>query len=57
MITIVVLAVIGIIGFHFYNNATSYVTTDNAKVDGKQIKIVSPTSGQIKSFDAKEGTS
>lgn len=55
VITIVVLAVIGIIGFHFYNNATSYVTTDNTKVDGKQIKIASPTSGQIKSFDAKEG--
>ena len=55
VITIVVLAVIGIIGFHFYNNATSYVTTDNAKVDGKHIKISSPSSGQIKSFDSKEG--
>lgn len=55
IITIIALVVIGIVGFYFYNNATSYVKTDNAKVDGQQIKIASPTSGQIKSLDAKEG--
>lgn len=55
IITIVALVIIGVVGFYFYNNATSYVTTDNAKVDGNQIKIASPASGQIKSFDAKQG--
>lgn len=55
IITIVALVIIGVVGFYFYNNATSYVTTDNAKVDGDQIKIASPASGQIKSFDAKQG--
>lgn len=55
IITIVALVIIGVVGFYFYNNATSYVTTDNAKVDGDQIKIASPASGKIKSFDAKQG--
>ncbi|EHJ07031.1 HlyD family secretion protein [Staphylococcus simiae] len=55
IITIVVLIAIGIAGFYFWNNATSYVTTDNAKVSGDQIKIASPGAGQIKSLDVKEG--
>lgn len=55
IITIVALVIIGVVGFYFYHNATSYVTTVNAKVDGNQIKIASPASGQIKSFDAKQG--
>lgn len=55
IITIVVLVVVGIVGFYLYHNATSFVTTDNAKVDGEQIQISSPTSGQIKSLDVKQG--
>ena len=31
VITIIVLVVIGVLAFWFWNNATSYVTTDNAK--------------------------
>ena len=54
IITIVVLVVVGIV-FYLYHNATSFVTTDNAKVDGEQIQISSPTSGQIKSLDVKQG--
>ncbi|POC80374.1 multidrug efflux protein, partial [Vibrio vulnificus] len=42
IITIIVLIVIGVVGFYFWNNATSYVSTDNAKVDGDQMKIASP---------------
>ena len=38
VITIIVLVVIGVLGFWFWHNTTSYVTTDNAKVDGDQIK-------------------
>lgn len=34
---------------------TSYITTDNAKVNGDQIKIASPASGQIKSLNVKQG--
>ena len=42
VITIVVLVILGVVGFHFYNQATSYVSTDNAKVDGEQIKVSAP---------------
>ncbi|BGE81698.1 HlyD family efflux transporter periplasmic adaptor subunit [Staphylococcus petrasii] len=55
IITIIIIIAIGIVGFMLYHNATSYVTTDNAKVDGDQIQISSPASGQIKSFDVKQG--
>src|SRR5699024_5329373 len=51
IITIVVLVIIGVVGFHFYNQATGFISTDNAKVDGEQIKISTPASGEIKSFD------
>ncbi|MDN5695673.1 MAG: HlyD family efflux transporter periplasmic adaptor subunit, partial [Staphylococcus equorum] len=52
-ITIVVLVIIGVVGFHFYNQATGFVSTDNAKVDGEQIKVSAPAAGEIKSFDVK----
>lgn len=55
VITVVVLLAIGIAGFYFWNKTTSYVTTDNAKVNGDQIKISSPASGQIKSLNVKQG--
>lgn len=54
IVTIVVLVLIGIGGFYYYNQATGYVKTDNAKVDGQQIKIASPVSGKLESFDAEE---
>ncbi|HEK7091884.1 TPA: HlyD family secretion protein [Staphylococcus aureus] len=55
VITVVVLLAIGIAGFYFWNKTTSYVTTDNAKVNGDRIKIASPASGQIKSLNVKQG--
>ncbi|HDZ3286112.1 TPA: HlyD family secretion protein [Staphylococcus aureus] len=55
VITVVVLLAIGIAGFYFWNKTTSYITTDNAKVNGDQIKIASPSSGQIKSLNVKQG--
>ncbi|HHC6167830.1 TPA: HlyD family secretion protein [Staphylococcus aureus] len=55
VITVVVLLAIGIAGFYFWNKTTSYVTTDNAKVNDDQIKIASPASGQIKSLNVKQG--
>ncbi|MDK9858286.1 HlyD family secretion protein [Staphylococcus equorum] len=53
VITIVVLVIIGVVGFHFYNQATGFVSTDNAKVDGEQIKVSAPAASEIKSFDVK----
>nr|WP_263314875.1 HlyD family efflux transporter periplasmic adaptor subunit [Mammaliicoccus sp. Marseille-Q6498] len=57
VITIVILVAIGLVGFHYYSEATDYVKTENAKVDGEQIKIASPVSGKLNSFDAEEGKS
>ena len=36
VITIVILVAIGLVGFHYYSEATDYVKTENAKVDGEQ---------------------
>ncbi|EKU49046.1 HlyD family secretion protein [Staphylococcus massiliensis] len=54
IVTIALLAIIGIVGFHFYSEATNFVKTDNAKVDGEQMKISSPTPGQVKSTELEE---
>ncbi|AVP35755.1 HlyD family secretion protein [Staphylococcus felis] len=55
IISIVLLVIIGIVGFYFYNQSVNYIKTDNAQVDGQQIKIASPASGQISKLDVKEG--
>ncbi|UBH09086.1 HlyD family secretion protein [Macrococcus armenti] len=55
ILTLVILAVLGIVGFHFYDEATNYVKTDNAKVDGDQIAIASPVAGKLITFDKKVG--
>ncbi|MBI5975099.1 HlyD family secretion protein [Staphylococcus canis] len=55
IITIVMLIVIGIVGFYFYNQSVNYIKTDNAQVDSNQIKIASPASGQISKLNIKEG--
>jgi multidrug resistance efflux pump len=34
-------------GWHLYTQAAQYVTTDDAFVEGKQITIAAPTSGQL----------
>lgn len=55
IVTIVLLVIIGIGGFYFYNQSANYVKTENAQVDGDQIKIAAPASGQITSLDVEEG--
>lgn len=55
IITIVLLVIIGIGGFYFYNQSTNYVKTENAQVDGEQIKIAAPASGQISELKVAEG--
>ncbi|UOB20965.1 HlyD family efflux transporter periplasmic adaptor subunit [Macrococcus armenti] len=55
ILTLVILAVLGIVGFHFYDEVTNYVKTDNAKVDGDQIAIASPVAGKLITFDKKVG--
>ncbi|ARJ51134.1 HlyD family secretion protein [Staphylococcus lutrae] len=55
IVTIVALVVIGIVGFYFYNQSANYIKTDNAKVDGVQIKIASPASGKLTDLNVGEG--
>ncbi|GGB00983.1 HlyD family secretion protein [Macrococcus hajekii] len=55
VLTLLILAIAGIAAFHFYNEATNYVKTDNAKVDGTQLTIASPAAGKLISFDKKVG--
>ncbi|TDM12247.1 HlyD family efflux transporter periplasmic adaptor subunit [Macrococcus lamae] len=55
ILTLVVLAIAGIAAFHFYDEATNYVKTDNAKIDGTQISIASPVAGKLTSFNKEAG--
>lgn len=55
IVTIIVLIIGGIVGFYFYNQSVNYIKTDNAQVDGDQIKIASPVSGKMSSLDVREG--
>lgn len=55
IISIIVLIVIGVVGFYFYNQSVNYIKTDNAQVDGEQVKIASPAPGKISKLNVKEG--
>ncbi|MCQ9289969.1 HlyD family secretion protein [Staphylococcus hyicus] len=53
--TILLLVVIGVVAFYFYNQSANYINTDNAKVDSKQMKLASPISGEISKLNVQEG--
>ncbi|TDM03601.1 HlyD family efflux transporter periplasmic adaptor subunit [Macrococcus carouselicus] len=55
ILTLLILGIAGVAAFHFYDEATNYVKTDNAKVDGTQLTIASPAAGKLTSFDKKIG--
>ncbi len=55
ILTLIILAIAGITAFHFYDEATNYVKTDNAKIDGTQLTIASPVAGKLTSFDKEVG--
>lgn len=53
--TLAVLTGAGIGGYHFYDQSVNYVKTDNAKIDGKQIVITSPTAGKLTNWQGNLG--
>ncbi|MEJ2871286.1 efflux RND transporter periplasmic adaptor subunit [Actinomycetospora sp. OC33-EN08] len=55
---IVVLAVLAAIGFtvSYFLDASRFVSTDNAQVDGTQIPIVAPASGTLTGWDVAVGS-
>lgn len=55
ILTLIILAVLGVVAFHFYDEATNYVKTDNAKIDGEQITVASPVAGKLVSFNKTVG--
>ncbi|MCR2846752.1 efflux RND transporter periplasmic adaptor subunit [Heyndrickxia coagulans] len=60
LINIIILVILvggGFTGYYFYNRSVSYVTTDNAYIDGQSVTIASPATGKLVSWDGKEGKS
>lgn len=57
IITLIVLVGGGFLGYYYYNQSQSYLTTNNAKIDGKVIPIASPTAGKMTSWTGEVGKS
>lgn len=57
IIVIVLVAVVAAAGFavSYFLDASRYVTTDNAQVDGTQIPITAPTSGTLTGWTGTQG--
>lgn len=55
IITVLVLVGGGFLGYYYYNQAQNYLTTDNAKIDGKAIPIASPASGKLIQWNTTTG--
>ncbi|MFP7487293.1 efflux RND transporter periplasmic adaptor subunit [Priestia filamentosa] len=53
--TLAVLGAAGVGGFHYYDQVTNYVKTDNAKIDGKQYIITAPAAGKLTDWDGSLG--
>ena len=55
IITLLVLVGGGFLGYYYYNQAQNYLTTDNAKIDGKAIPIASPAAGKLTEWTVTTG--
>ncbi|MGG3692906.1 efflux RND transporter periplasmic adaptor subunit [Heyndrickxia ginsengihumi] len=58
LINIIILIVLvggGFTGYYFYNRSVSYISTDNAKIDGQQVSIASPAAGKLVDWKGQEG--
>ena len=55
IITLVVLAAAGIGGYYYYDQATNYIKTDNAKIDGQQIVVAAPAAGKLEEWNGDFG--
>jgi multidrug resistance efflux pump len=58
LIVIITLAVLGggALGASYLLDASRYVTTDNAQVDGDEIAVTAPTSGTLTDWTATQGS-
>lgn len=55
IITLIVLVGGGVGGYYYYNQSQNYLSTDNAKIDGKVIPIASPVAGKLTEWKAETG--
>lgn len=55
VVTVAALSAVGIGGFYYYDQATNYIKTDNAKIDGKQYVITAPASGVLTNWQGSLG--
>jgi multidrug resistance efflux pump len=46
----------GFLGYYYYSQSVNYLSTDNARVDGQQMMIGSPTAGVLSNWTADVGT-
>jgi len=53
--TVAVLAAAGFGGYHFYDQSTNYIKTENAKIDGQQVLITSPVAGKLTDWNGLLG--
>jgi multidrug resistance efflux pump len=55
IITLVVLVIGAFSGYHFYNEATNFINTDNAKIDGQQIIVSATAAGKLVDWKGENG--
>ncbi|WP_026314452.1 efflux RND transporter periplasmic adaptor subunit [Heyndrickxia acidiproducens] len=55
IIVLIILVGGGFTGYYFYNRSISYITTDNAMIDGQQVTIAAPATGKLVSWNGREG--
>jgi multidrug resistance efflux pump len=45
----------GFAGYYFYNQSTTYLSTDNAKIDGQSVSIAPPAGGKLLDWNGQIG--
>lgn len=56
VIVLVVVVAAGVFVYNYVSNVQSYVSTDNANIDGIQVSVVAPATGVLISWDGVVGT-
>lgn len=55
IIVLILLVGGGFAAYYYFNEATNYIKTDNARIDGQAISIASPYSGKLTSWSGNVG--
>ncbi|MCL6599140.1 MAG: hypothetical protein K6T81_10420 [Alicyclobacillus macrosporangiidus] len=55
IILAIVIVISGVVGIWLYRQSQLYLSTDNAYVDGQQIVVAAPASGQLKNWSGHTG--